>query len=90
LNTITTNPTICFDVTQGNNGGYKAGPGRDNVSGLGVVDFGKLLTVLQSGAQIPTPGGGTPPPPPPKPVSADRAFLENLTAQLTAYLKTAP
>lgn len=57
LNTVTTNPTICFDVTEGNNGGYKAGPGRDNVSGLGVVDMGKMLGVLTSGTQVPAPGG---------------------------------
>jgi kumamolisin len=58
---VAANPTICFDVTSGNNGGYKAGPGRDNVSGWGVVDFGKLLAVLGSGANPvpnpnPTPG----------------------------------
>jgi kumamolisin len=60
LNAVLTNPSVCFDVTSGNNGGYKAGPGRDNVSGYGVVDFGKLLTVLTSGRQIPTPGGSNP------------------------------
>lgn len=59
LNSITTNPTVAFDVTSGNNGGYRAGPGRDNVSGLGVVDWGKLLAVLTSGTQIPAPGGDT-------------------------------
>jgi kumamolisin len=68
LNTVLTNPGICFDVTEGNNGGYKAGPGRDDVSGYGVVDIGKLLTLLQSGTQIPAPGGN----PVPAPTPADR------------------
>jgi kumamolisin len=60
LNTVMTNPTICYDVMVGDNGGYKAGPGRDDVTGLGVVDMGKLLGILTSGVQIPAPGGGTP------------------------------
>jgi kumamolisin len=60
LNVIMTNPTICYDVTIGDNGGYKAGPGRDDVTGLGVVDMAKLLGILTSGVQIPAPGGGTP------------------------------
>jgi kumamolisin len=57
LNTILTNPQVCYDVTLGDNGGYKAGPGRDQVTGYGVVDFGELLAILDSGAQIPAPGG---------------------------------
>ncbi len=60
LNTVATNPTICFDVTIGDNGGFKAGPGRDNVTGWGVVDMGKLLAVLQ-GTPPPAGGGSTPP-----------------------------
>lgn len=55
LNVVTANPSICFDVTIGDNGGYKAGPGRDNVTGLGVVDMGKLLAVLQGGTVTPPP-----------------------------------
>jgi kumamolisin len=58
LNTILTNPTVCYDVTVGNNGGYKAGPGRDQCTGYGVVDAGKLLGVLTGGGQVPQPGGG--------------------------------
>jgi kumamolisin len=57
INAVATNPTTCFDVTVGDNGGFKAGPGRDEVTGFGVVDMGKLLAVLQSGVQIPAPGG---------------------------------
>jgi kumamolisin len=64
LNTVTSNPTAFFDVTSGNNGSYRAGPGRDEVTGLGALDFGKLLAILTSGTQIPAPGGGTPTPTP--------------------------
>lgn len=59
LNTVLTNPTICYDVTVGDNGDWKAGPGRDQTTGFGVVDFGELLDVLTSGVQVPAPGGGT-------------------------------
>ncbi len=62
-NLIATNPQCCFDVTSGNNGGYRAGPGRDNVTGWGVPDGGKLLAALQSG--IPHPVPPTPPVTPP-------------------------
>ena len=61
VNTVATNPAVCFDVTVGDNGGFKAGPGRDDVTGFGVVDMGKLLGVLQSGRQVPAPGGVVPP-----------------------------
>lgn len=90
LNLVTTNPTVCFDVTTGNNGGYKAGPGRDDVTGLGVVDFGRLLAVLTSGTQVPAPGGTTTPTPTPAPTpDAALVFLENVQAQIAAFLKTA-
>jgi kumamolisin len=88
LNVVTANPSICFDVTIGDNGGYKAGPGRDNVTGLGVVDMGKLLAVLT---------GGTPPPPPPPPPSggpsaADAALQVALLAwqQANGYATSTP
>jgi kumamolisin len=55
LATIAANPSICFDVTVGNNGGYKAGPGKDDVSGWGVVDFGKLYAVLSGTVASPPP-----------------------------------
>lgn len=67
LNSVLTNPSVCFDVTIGDNGSYKAGPGRDDVTGFGVVDFGKLLMVLTSGTQIPAPGGTPEPSPAPAP-----------------------
>lgn len=69
LNVVLTNPTVCFDVTSGNNGGYKAGPGRDDVSGYGVVDYGRLLAVLTSGTQVPAPGGTPTPAPVPTPTA---------------------
>lgn len=62
-NLIATNPQACYDVTVGDNGGYRAGPGRDDVTGWGVPDGGKLLAALQSG--IPAPVPPTPPVVPP-------------------------
>jgi len=67
LNTVLTNPDVCYDVTVGDNGGYKAGPGRDQTTGFGVVDFGRMLTILTSGTQVPAPGGNEPPAPTPEP-----------------------
>lgn len=67
INTVQTNPTICYDVTVGDNGGFKAGPGRDETTGFGVVDFGKLLSVLTSGNQVPTPPPTTTPTQPTNP-----------------------
>lgn len=61
LNTVLTNPAICYDVTVGDNGGYKAGPGRDQTTGFGVVDFARMLAVLTGGGQIPAPGGNPDP-----------------------------
>jgi kumamolisin len=58
--TVAANATVCFDVTSGTNGGFRAGPGRDEATGFGVVDGTRLLTVLQTGTV-------TPPPPPPPP-----------------------
>jgi kumamolisin len=39
-------PGVCFDVTVGNNGGYRATPGKDEVSGWGVPDGSKLAGLL--------------------------------------------
>lgn len=55
LNTVTNNPTVAFDVTQGSNGGFRAGPGRDDVTGIGVVDFGKLYALLSGTTATPVP-----------------------------------
>lgn len=88
LNTVTANPTVCFDVTIGDNGGYKAGPGRDDVTGLGVVDAGKLLAVLQGSTAPPvtTPPSGPPVTPP---AGGDAALLATLRANLVAGVKQA-
>jgi kumamolisin len=59
-NTLLTNPGVCFDVTAGNNGAYRAGPGRDNTTGLGVVDGSKLLAVLTDAVADPAPVGSAP------------------------------
>lgn len=39
-------PGVCFDVTVGGNGGYKATVGRDDCTGFGVPDGGKLAALL--------------------------------------------
>lgn len=41
------NPSVCFDVVNGNNGAYSANVGYDCCTGLGVPDGQKLLKVLQ-------------------------------------------
>lgn len=82
LNTILTNPTCVYDVTAGNNGGFKAGPGRDDVTGYGVPAWDKILTLLGSGTQIPAPGGT--PTPVPGPSAADSAFAGAAHTWLTA------
>jgi kumamolisin len=64
-NLIATNPTCCYDITVGNNGAYRAGPGRDNVTGWGVPDGSKLLAALTSGIQPPVPPTPGPPSTPP-------------------------
>jgi kumamolisin len=61
LNLIVTNPQACYDVTVGDNGGYRAGPGRDQTTGFGVPDGAKLLGALTSGIPAPVPPGPTPP-----------------------------
>lgn len=102
LNVLATNPTLCVDITQGSNGTYRAGPGRDDVSGYGVVAWDRLLTVLTSGTQIPAPGGTTTPPPPsqppvqpptrPPPATTPSALLKAIRADvddMAAKLKAA-
>ncbi|OLE27965.1 MAG: hypothetical protein AUG44_08735 [Actinobacteria bacterium 13_1_20CM_3_71_11] len=53
LNTILANPTVCYDVTVGDNGAYRAGPGRDETTGFGVVDGDRLLAVLTGTTPVP-------------------------------------
>lgn len=90
LNLCLTNPQAMYDVTVGNNGGYRAGPGRDSVSGLGVPGFDKLLAILTSGVQVPAPGGNTGGPggTTTPPAGADlRALLKEIAADLAALGK---
>lgn len=68
---VIANPSVCFDVTSGNNGAFRAGPGRDETTGFGVVDGAKLLTVLQAS----TPTTPTPPAATPFPTAAIRTWL---------------
>jgi kumamolisin len=69
LNLVSTNPQSCFDVTAGDNGGYRAGPGRDETTGYGVPDGGKLLAALTSGIPAPAPPAPAPPTVPTDPVA---------------------
>lgn len=46
------------DITQGNNGGYSAGPGWDACTGLGSPDGQALLGALQGAAPAPAPAPG--------------------------------
>lgn len=68
LNLIVTNPQACFDVTSGDNGGFRAGPGRDQTTGFGVPDGAKLLAALTGGVAPPAPPG-TPTPTPTDPLA---------------------
>lgn len=69
MNLIATNPEACFDVTAGNNGGYRAGPGRDNTTGLGVPDGQKLLDALLGPVPAPAPPAPAPVPAPIDPIA---------------------
>lgn len=81
MNLIATNPEACFDVTAGNNGGYRAGPGRDNTTGLGVPDGQKLLDALLGPVPAPAPPTTDPAPTPDPlkdfPVATARAWLKS-------------
>lgn len=84
LNTLLTNPGVFYDVTAGNNGGYRAGVGRDDVTGLGVVDGSKLLAVLTSGNQLPAPvPTPSPPAPTPQPAPTPSPTPASATVTLT-------
>jgi kumamolisin len=79
MNTVVSNPSICYDVTAGDNGAFRAGPGRDQTTGFGVVDGGRLLAVLQA---------GTTPPSPPDPgptAAADAGLVTAFEAWETTY-----
>jgi len=69
MNLITTTPTACFDVTIGDNGGYRAGPGRDEDTGYGVPD-GTLLAAELTSPSVPLPTPTPVPAPTPTPTPA--------------------
>ncbi|WP_146149457.1 S53 family peptidase [Kineococcus rhizosphaerae] len=52
LTVVPAHPTVCFDVTSGDNGTFRAGPGRDATTGFGVVDGSRLLAVLGEGEPV--------------------------------------
>jgi kumamolisin len=70
--TVAANASVCFDVTSGDNGAFRAGPGRDEDTGFGVIDGARLLAVLQATVTPPpvTPPPVTPPPVSPPPVTS--------------------
>jgi kumamolisin len=86
LNTIVTNPGVCFDVTVGDNGAYRAGIGRDQVTGFGVVDGGRLLAVVSNDVPdpAPVPGPGPAPQPTPDPQPTPQPGPAPAPAQLSA------
>lgn len=55
LSLITANPATCFDITGGDNGAFRAGPGRDNCTGFGVPDGGRLAALLAATPPVPGP-----------------------------------
>jgi kumamolisin len=69
LNLVATNPQACYDVTVGDNGGYRAGPGRDDTTGYGVPDGALLAAALLGPVAPPAPPTPTPPPSTPPPAS---------------------
>jgi hypothetical protein len=88
---LLTNLGVCFDVTSGDNGAYRAGLGRDQTTGLGVIDGGKLFAVLSDSTADPAPfpGGGTTPPNPTPvdpPVGAVTQQDRNLAKAAHAWL----
>lgn len=69
LNLIVTNPQACYDVTVGDNGGYRAGPGRDQTTGFGVPDGQKLADALLGPVPAPAPPAPAPVPAPVDPIA---------------------
>ncbi|WP_375490214.1 S8 family serine peptidase [uncultured Jatrophihabitans sp.] len=79
MKAIGANPSVCFDVTAGDNGAYRAGPGRDETTGFGVPAGDRLLAALSAGVTAPQP---TPTPAPP--VTGDPAVQRTWTARTDA------
>jgi kumamolisin len=56
------------DITEGNNGGFSAGPGWDACTGLGSPKAAALIPLLAPAGNVPTPGPAPDPVPAPAPV----------------------
>jgi hypothetical protein len=85
VSVVAGNATVCFDVTSGNNGAFRAGPGRDEATGFGVVDGTRLLNVVK--AVVPTPVPVPPPVPVPTPVPVGLDTAEkNLVVAAKRYV----
>lgn len=81
---VLAHPEICFDVTSGSNGAFRAGPGRDEATGFGVVDGSKALAAL---APAPPAPGPTPQPPTADGVSVPTALASQVDALMARILK---
>lgn len=77
------NPSVCRDITVGNNGAFSATVGFDNCSGLGVIDGQKLLSLFPTG-----PSGPTPVPPPPTVLSPVANFTTNIALGQVTFTDT--
>jgi kumamolisin len=88
LNLIVTNPQACYDVTAGDNGGYRAGPGRDECTGYGVPDGQLLANALLGATPAPAPPNPTPPAAAPtsKPLSEFEEFLQAMAGAAKALV----
>lgn len=96
VNLVTASPSVCFDITVGNNGGYSATVGKDDASGWGAVSWDKVIALLGA-APTPTPTPTPTPAPTPTPVPAptDDVTFEvwlrqwiGASAQAAAYMDT--
>lgn len=83
---VIANPAVCFDVTSGDNGAFRAGPGRDETTGFGVPDGGRLLTALKGTAAPVQPTPPSQPVPPTTPVSPGDPLAAFPTAAVNVWL----
>jgi kumamolisin len=88
--TVAANATVCFDVTSGDNGGFRAGPGRDEATGFGVVDGTRLLAVLQGSGTVTPPPVVTPPPATGTDTNPDDMALASATRDWVTKRHTGP
>jgi kumamolisin len=72
-------PSVCRDVTSGNNGAYTASTGWDPASGLGVIDGTLLYNFLTTAGSVPVPPPGPTPVPPPVTTAPVAQFFTSST-----------